>query len=71
MKYAMKMLCFSSLHDPTKTFYIYENNVGLMAHQDLPLTSPYEPGSIFKWLTVAIGLDTGEIEPDMMYEDRG
>lgn len=36
------------LADPNKTFYIYENNVGLMAHQDLPLTSPYEPGSIFK-----------------------
>ncbi len=59
------------LADPNKTFYIYENNVGLMAHQDLPLTSPYEPGSIFKWLTVAIGLDTGEIQPDEMYEDRG
>jgi stage V sporulation protein D (sporulation-specific penicillin-binding protein) len=57
--------------DPNKIFYIYENQVGLMAHQNLPLTSPYEPGSIFKWLTVAIGLDTGEIEPDMMYEDRG
>jgi cell division protein FtsI/penicillin-binding protein 2 len=50
--------------DPNKVFYIYENQVGLMAHQDLPLTSPYEPGSIFKGLT-------GEIEPDMMYEDRG
>lgn len=57
--------------DPNKVFYIYENQVGLMAHQNLPLTSPYEPGSIFKGLTVAIGLDTGEIEPDMMYEDRG
>lgn len=36
------------LVDPNKIFYTYENNVGLMAHQDLPLTSPYEPGSIFK-----------------------
>lgn len=60
-----------ALADPNNIFYVYENNVGLMAHQDLPLTSPYEPGSIFKWLTVAIGLDTGEIQPDMMYEDRG
>lgn len=57
--------------DPNKVFYIYENQMGLMAHQDLALTSPYEPGSIFKGLTVAIGLDAGEIEPDMMYEDRG
>jgi cell division protein FtsI/penicillin-binding protein 2 len=37
----------------------------------MALTSPYEPGSIFKGLTAAIGLDTGEIEPDMIYEDRG
>jgi len=57
--------------DPNKVFYIFENQVGLMAHQNLPLTSPYEPGSIFKGLTVAIGLDAWEIEPDMMYEDRG
>ncbi len=36
------------LADPTKVFYMYENHMGLMAHQDIPLTSPYEPGSIFK-----------------------
>jgi cell division protein FtsI/penicillin-binding protein 2 len=60
-----------ALADPNKKFFVYENQVGLMAHQDIPITSPYEPGSIFKWLTVAIGLDGGEIEPDMLYEDRG
>lgn len=60
-----------ALADPNKIFYVYENNVGLMAHQNLAVTAPYEPGSIFKGLTAAIGLDTGEIEPDMMYEDRG
>ena len=42
-----------------------------MAHQDISITAPYEPGSIFKGLTTAIGLDSGEIEPDTMYEDRG
>jgi hypothetical protein len=57
--------------DPTKFSISMKIRLDLMAHQDLPLTSPYEPGSIFKGLTVAIGLDTGEIEPDMMYEDRG
>ena len=60
-----------AMADPNKKFYIYENQVGLMAHQDIPITAPYEPGSIFKGLTAAIGLDSGEIEPDMMYEDRG
>lgn len=60
-----------ALADPAKKFFIYENQVGLMAHQNISITSPYEPGSIFKGLTKAIGLDTGEIEPDMIYEDRG
>ena len=63
-------LMLLALADPTKKLYVYENGVGLMAHQDISITAPYEPGSIFKWLTAAIGLDTGEIEPDMMYEDR-
>ena len=60
-----------ALDDPTGIFYIYENQVGLLAHQNIPVTSPYEPGSIFKGITVAVGLDTGEIEPDMMYQDAG
>ena len=60
-----------ALADPTKKFYIYENNAGLLAHQDISITSPYEPGSIFKAITTSIGLDSGEIEPDMLYEDKG
>lgn len=31
----------------------------------------YEPGSVFKVLTVAIGLDTGSITPDMTFYDTG
>ena len=31
----------------------------------------YEPGSVFKPVTVAIGLDSGEIKPDDRYFDRG
>ncbi len=38
----------AALADPTKKFYVYENGVGLMAHQNIPLMAPYEPGSIFK-----------------------
>ncbi|MEI6711480.1 MAG: hypothetical protein WCK88_04760 [bacterium] len=38
----------AALADPKGIFYIYENQVGLLAQQDIPITSPYEPGSIFK-----------------------
>ncbi len=31
----------------------------------------YEPGSTFKAITAAIGLDTGEITPETTYEDTG
>lgn len=51
-------LMLLALADPNKKFYIYENGVGLMGHQDIPITAPYEPGSIFKGLTTAIGLDS-------------
>ncbi len=61
----------TALANPDWKFYIYENQVGLLAHQNIAITSPYEPGSIFKWITAAVGLDTGEIEPDMMYQDAG
>lgn len=35
------------------------------------LWSLYEPGSVFKAFTVAIGIDTGEITPNDTYFDRG
>lgn len=35
------------------------------------LDRSYEPGSVFKAFSVAIGIDTGEITPDDTYYDRG
>lgn len=37
-----------ALANPNNIFYVYENNVGLGAHQNMAVMSPYEPGSIFK-----------------------
>lgn len=35
------------------------------------VSRPYEPGSIFKPITMAIGLDTGRIAPSTVYTDTG
>lgn len=37
-----------------------------------PVTfTPYEPGSIFKPITMAAGLDAGKVDPNTTYEDTG
>ena len=37
---------------------------------DLAISSPYEPGSIFKSFTAAIGIDTDEISLSDTYDDK-
>lgn len=59
------------ISDPTKQKFVYENGIGLGAYLNQSISSLYEPGSVFKSLTVAIGIDTGEIEPNTIYEDTG
>lgn len=35
------------------------------------IQKPYEPGSVFKPITLAAGLDSGRITPQTVYEDKG
>ena len=37
----------------------------------LNVAAPYEPGSIFKVLTMAAGLDSGAVTPDSIFIDDG
>lgn len=57
--------------NPALKRYTYKNGVGAWVYQNSAISSIYEPGSIMKALTVAIGIDTGEIQPYSMYQDNG
>jgi cell division protein FtsI/penicillin-binding protein 2 len=49
----------------------YKNRIGVGAYVNGIIQSTYEPGSVFKPLTMAVALDQGEIKPDDTYKDEG
>lgn len=64
---AILAMCSFPDFDPEKF-----NEVEDIDHFNNPaIFSPYEPGSIFKMITMAAGLDTGKVEPGTTYVDEG
>jgi stage V sporulation protein D (sporulation-specific penicillin-binding protein) len=55
----------------TITKYKYKNKYGSAVYTNDIISAFYEPGSVFKAITTAIGIDTGEIRPDDTYYDKG
>jgi len=51
--------------------YKYKNDFGAGVYKNDIVTSLYEPWSIMKAITVAVGIDTGEINRYDMYQDNG
>lgn len=51
--------------------YKFKNGFGDGNYKNDVVGSLYEPGSVFKAFSVAIGIDTGEITPEDTYYDRG
>ncbi|NDK19896.1 penicillin-binding protein 2 [Candidatus Gracilibacteria bacterium] len=51
--------------------YKYKNMFGPGVYEADPVSSLYEPGSVFKAITMAIGIDTGDIKPSDTYNDKG
>lgn len=49
----------------------YANNIGVGAYINRTIQEIYEPGSVMKSVTMAIGLDQGEITPLSTYVDSG
>lgn len=51
--------------------FMYKNKFWAGVYTNDTLTALYEPGSVFKAITTAIGIDTGEIDPNDTYYDKG
>lgn len=51
--------------------YTYKNSFGAGVYQNDAISSIYEPGSIMKAITVAVGIDAGEIQAYDLYNDTG
>jgi len=60
-------LCNAPDYDPNK----YNEVEDIKVFNNLALNDNYEPGSVFKAITVAAGIDTGKIDPFSGYEDVG
>lgn len=65
-----KIDIFRDTENPNR-YYKYANTVGPFVYKNPTVTDTYEPGSTFKVITMAAGLDSGEVTPSTMYNDTG
>jgi stage V sporulation protein D (sporulation-specific penicillin-binding protein) len=52
-------------------FYRYKNIYGPEVYHNKIVSWPYEPGSVFKTIVMAIGIDDGDVTPNTTYNDSG
>ena len=70
-KMLLRQATDKEISSPAVPKYKYANNFGPGTYVNDSIGSLYEPGSVFKAITVAIGIDTGDIRPQDMYTDKG
>jgi cell division protein FtsI/penicillin-binding protein 2 len=64
---AILAMCNYPDYNPNE--YNKVEDIGIYVNQ--AISTPYEPGSVFKAITMAIGLDMGKVEPLTTYNDTG
>lgn len=57
--------------DGSQHYYRYENFRGPEVYHNKVVSWPYEPGSVFKTVAMAAGIDSGEITPNTTFNDDG
>jgi cell division protein FtsI/penicillin-binding protein 2 len=55
----------------TREWLKYKNRIGVGAYINRTVQEIYEPGSVFKPITMAIAIDQGEVIPEDTYVDMG
>jgi len=61
----------TTLPDGRKIYKRYKNWIGLEAYQNKIVSQPYEPGSVFKAITMASALDDKDVTPNTAFYDPG
>lgn len=52
-------------------YYRYDNWIGLEAYQNKIVAAPYEPGSVFKAITMSSAIDDKDVTPQTSFQDPG
>lgn len=64
---AVTAMCDAPSFDPND----YGKVDGVETYNNTAIFEPYEPGSVFKTVTMAAALDVGKITPDTIFDDPG
>lgn len=59
------------LENGQKIYMRYKNWIGLEAYQNKIVSAPYEPGSVFKAITMASAIDDKDVTADTAFNDPG
>lgn len=59
------------LENGQKIYMRYKNWIGLEAYQNKIVAAPYEPGSVFKAITMASAIDDKDVTADTAFNDPG